>query len=142
MFNDFKNLEIKASQTRIKVLQNAVRAGKGHLGGSFSCVEILVSLYYGKYLNINPHNYNDITRDYFFMGKGHACLSLYPILLDLGFISKKRYLEYGKNGSSLGGQLDVSIPGVEYNTGSLGHVLGIGAGVAMAAKMDDGKVVQ
>ena len=75
------------------------------------------------------------------MGKGHACLSLYPILLDLGFISKKRYLEYGKNGSSLGGQLDVSIP-EEYNTGSLGHVLGIGAGVAMAAKWMTGKVVQ
>ena len=60
-------------------------------------------------------------------------------MLDLGFISKKRYLEYGKNGSSLGGQLDVSIPGVEYNTGSLGHALGICAGVAMAAKMDDRK---
>ena len=70
------------------------------------------------------------------MGKGHACLSLYPILLDLGFITKERYLEYGKNGSSLGGQLDISIPGVEYNTGSLGHALGICAGIAKAAKMD------
>ena len=61
---------------------------------------------------------------------------MYPILLDLGFITKERYLEYGKNGSSLGGQLDISIPGVEYNTGSLGHALGICVGIAKAAQMD------
>lgn len=139
MLKDLKDFKKIASQIRIKALQNAVRVGKGHLGGSFSCVEILVSLYYGKFIRINLQDYRNFNRDYFIMGKGHACLSLYPILLDLGFITKERYLEYGKNGSSLGGQLDVSIPGVEYNTGSLGHALGICAGLAKAAKMDGRK---
>jgi transketolase len=129
-------LEKKASEIRIRALEDAVRAGKGHLGGAFSCVELLVSLYYGEFIRISSDQPKDPNRDFFIMGKGHACLSLYPILLDLGFITKERYLEYGKNGSSLGGQLDVSIPGVEYNTGSLGHALGICAGVAKAAKMD------
>ena len=73
------------------------------------------------------------------MGKGHACLSLYPILNDLGFLSKERYQQYGENGSSVGGQLDISIPGVEYNTGSLGHALGICAGFAFASKLDGRK---
>ena len=82
----------------------------------------------------NPANAD---RDFFFLGKGHACLSLYPILNDLGFLSTKRYKEYGENGSGIGGQLDVSIPGVENNTGSLGHALGLAAGVALSAKMSD-----
>ena len=124
---------------RIKALENAIRAGKGHLGGSFSCVELLVSLYYGGFIKINPKMPNNPNRDYFIMGKGHACLALYPILLDLKFISKELYLEYGKNGSGLGGQLDTSIPGVEYNTGSLGHALGICAGIAKAAKINNHK---
>ena len=71
------------------------------------------------------------------MGKGHACLSLYPILNDLGFLSDERHSEYGINGSSIGGQLDITIPGVEYNTGSLGHALGICAGFALASKIDN-----
>ncbi len=134
---DINNLINKAAYVRIRALEDAVRAGKGHLGGSFSCVELLVSLYYGNFINISPKNYSDPKRDFFIMGKGHACLALYPILYDLGFISKKRYLEYGKNGSSLGGQLDVSIPGVEYNTGSLGHALGICAGISKASKINN-----
>jgi len=137
--NNKKIFERKASEIRIRALEDAVRAGKGHLGGSFSCVELLVSLYYGKFIRISSNKPKDPNRDFFIMGKGHACLSLYPILLDLGFISKDRYLEYGKNGSSLGGQLDVTIPGVEYNTGSLGHALGVCAGIAKAAQIDNRK---
>ena len=136
MLKDFKNLKIIASESRIRALEDAIRAGKGHLGGSFSCVELLASLYYDGFIRIDPKMPKDPNRDYFIMGKGHACLALYPILLDLGFISKERYFEYGKNGSTLGGQLDVTIPGVEYNTGSLGHALGICAGIAKAAQMD------
>lgn len=125
----------KSSMIRLSALQDAVRAGKGHLGGSFSCIELLVALYYGNFLRINSNDYLNKDRDFFIMGKGHACLALYPILKDLGFISRKRYLEYGKDGSSIGGQLDISIPGVEYNTGSLGHALGICAGIALESKI-------
>lgn len=137
MNNNFKELKYKSSQIRIRALEDALRAGKGHLGGSFSCVELLVSLYYGEFIRISSEAPKYLNRDFFIMGKGHACLSLYPILLDLGFISKERYLEYGKNGSSLGGQLDITIPGVEYNTGSLGHALGICAGIAKASQIDN-----
>lgn len=127
-------LEKKAAEIRLRVLEDAVRAGKGHLGGSFSCVELLVSLYYGGFLNISPNDPKNPDRDFFIMGKGHACLTLYPILNDLGFLSEQRHLEYGENGSSVGGQLDISIPGVEYNTGSLGHALGLCAGFAFGSK--------
>lgn len=133
---DIREIENKAKWIRLEVLESIVRGGKGHIGGSYSCVELLTSLYYGKFLRISSKDPKSPDRDRFIMGKGHACLALYPILLDLGFISRERYLEYGKNGSSLGGQLDVSIPGVEYNTGSLGHALGICAGMALAAKKD------
>ncbi|MDB2637583.1 transketolase [Alphaproteobacteria bacterium] len=130
----YKDLENKAAEIRIKCLEDTVRAGKGHLGGCYSCVELLVALYYSNFLKVNAENPKDPERDFFFLGKGHACLALYPILNDLGFLSNERYLEYGKNGSSIGGQLDLSIPGVENNTGSLGHALGLAAGVAYAAK--------
>lgn len=127
-------LKKKAAQVRMKCLEDTVRAGRGHLGGCFSCVEILVSLYYTGFLRISADQPKRFDRDYFFLGKGHACLALYPILNDLGFISDNRYAEYGKDGSSIGGQLDISIPGVENNTGSLGHSIGLAAGVAFAAK--------
>jgi transketolase len=134
-----KELKLKASKIRLRVLEDAVRAGKGHLGGCFSCVELLVSLYYGGFLKIDPHNSKDLSRDFFILSKGHACLSLYPILNDLGFLSNERHQEYGKNGSSVGGQLDISIPGSEYNTGSLGHALGICAGFAFGSKVEGRK---
>ena len=133
---NFDELARKASSIRLRVLEDAVRAAKGHLGGSFSCIELLVSLYYGQFIKIHPEKPKDKNRDFFIMGKGHACLALYPILNDLGFLSNERHLEYGKNGSSVGGQLDITIPGVEYNTGSLGHALGICAGFAFASKLE------
>lgn len=133
---NIETLKKKAKWIRLEALEAIVRGGKGHIGGSYSCVEILVALYYGGLLRVDPCRPKWFDRDRFVMGKGHACLALYPILFDLGFISQDRYLEYGKDGSSLGGQLDVSIPGVEYNTGSLGHALGICAGMALAAKKD------
>lgn len=129
-----KNFQRKAAEIRLKCLEDTVRAGKGHLGGCYSCVELLVSLYYSNFLNINSEMPRNPDRDFFFLGKGHACLALYPILNDLGFLSDERYAEYGADGSSIGGQLDLSIPGVESNTGSLGHALGLAAGVAYAAK--------
>lgn len=133
---DLNQLKHKAKWVRIEALESLVRGGKGHIGGSYSCVEILVALYYGQFVRIDSKNPKHPDRDRFIMGKGHACLSLYPILLDLGFISKERYQEYGVNGGSLGGQLDLSIPGVEYNTGSLGHALGLCAGMAYSFKLD------
>ena len=130
------DLEEKAAWIRRIVLEAIASSGKGHIGGTYSCVELLVALYYGRILRVDSKNPQGSERDRFLIGKGHACLALYAIFVDLGFISKEKFSEYGKDGSHLGGQLDKSIPGVEYNTGSLGHVLGIGAGMALAAKLD------
>jgi transketolase len=129
-------LEQKARWVRRTVLDKIAECGKGHIGGTYSCVDLLVSLYYGEIMNVDPKNPKWEDRDRFFIGKGHACLALYSIFKDLGMISQETFDEYGVDGGRLGGQLDVSTPGVEYNTGSLGHVLGIAAGVALAAKLD------
>lgn len=129
-------LKKKANLIRLRVLETVFNTGKGHIGGTFSCTDILVSLYYGKILRVNPQNPKWDERDRLILGKGHACLALYNILVDMGFFDMCRLREYGRDGSSLGGQLNIDTPGVEYNTGSLGNALGIGAGMALAAKLD------
>ena len=126
----------KARAVRKQALEMTVSAGKGHLGGAFSCVEILVALYYGGIFRINPTDIQNALRDRFIFSKGHACLALYPILADLGFFSPDVLETYGKNGSMLGGHPDHLIPGVEISTGSLGHGLNVCCGLALAAKMD------
>jgi len=134
-----KNIKLrkKARWVRKSVLNTVATAGEGHIGGTFSCVELLVALYYGNILKFDPKNPKWENRDRFVIGKGHACLALYHIWADLGFFDKDRIKEYGKNGGNLSGQLNLDTPGVEYNTGSLGHAIGIGAGMALAAKMDN-----
>lgn len=130
-----KDLEKKARWVRRVVLESIASSGKGHIGGTYSCTDLLVALYYAGILRVDPKNPKWNDRDRLLVGKGHACLALYAIFMDLGFISRERFAQYGQDGG-LGGQLDVSVPGVEYNTGSLGHVLGIAAGMALAAKLD------
>ncbi len=132
---NIEQMERKARWVRQTVLESAASGGKGHLGGTFSCTDLFVALYYGGILRVDPADPEWIDRDRLLIGKGHACLALYTIFMDLGFITSECFDTYGKDGG-LGGQLDTSVPGVEYNTGSLGHVLGIAAGIALAAKMD------
>lgn len=131
-----EQLEQKARNIRLEALDYTVKKKRGHLGGTFSCVDILVSLYYGDLLKIDPHNPSWPDRDRFILSKGHACLGLYSILVDLGFISRNKLESYGENGG-LGGQLDISIPGVDWNTGSLGHALGVCAGIALGSKLSN-----
>lgn len=132
----YENLIAKSKHVRMKVLESVENAGKGHLGGTFSCTDLLVALYYGGIININKENFTSNNRDRFLLGKGHACLGLFVILADLGIMPKNMLLDYGKNSNLIGGQLDMRIPGVELNTGSLGHAIGIGAGMSLASRMD------
>ncbi len=129
------SLERRSKWVRLHVFESAVRAKKGHLGGTFSCTDLLVALYYGGIMKFDPKNLKWTERDRFLIGKGHACLALFHIWENLGMLDGSELANYGANGG-LGGQLDMSIPGAEHNTGSLGHVIGIGAGLAMAAKLD------
>lgn len=136
MREKIKYLNEKAKWLRSQVLNTIVFAQRGHIGGTFSCIDIFIALYYGGILRFNTKNPQWPQRDRLIVGKGHACLALYHIWVDLGMLSKSRLEEFGTNGSSLSGQLNLDTPGAEYNTGSLGHALGITAGMAMAAKMD------
>ena len=136
MIDNIEFLKSKAAANRLKVLETVSRTKKGHIGGTYSCIDILTVLYYC-IMNYDIETPDDPHRDRMIIGKGHACLGVYNILADLGFISEDLIEEYGKDGSYLGGQLDMNIPGVETNTGSLGHALGIGAGLALVSKMDN-----
>lgn len=131
------DLKKKAKWVRRQVLETVVKSGRGgHIGGIFSCVDLLVALYYGNILKFDPKNFCWSDRDRLIIGKGHASLALYHILVDLGFFDVSLIEEYGKDGSRLGVQLNINTPGIEYSTGSLGHAIGIGAGLSLAAKMD------
>lgn len=129
-------LKQKANLVRNQILEMIVSAGKGHIGGALSCTDILVTLYYGGILRLNPTNKNWNNRDRFILSKGHSCASLYAILSDLGYFPVSELQNYQKQGCILRGHPDRKIPGVEVDSGSLGHGLGIGAGLALSAKMD------
>ena len=126
----------KARLVRYRVLEMISAAGHGHIGGSFSATDILVALYHGQLLNFRPHQPQWEKRDRFIMSKGHSSEALYAVLADVGFFDTEILQTYGDSGSILGGHPDHFIPGIEVSTGSLGHGLGIAAGLALAAKLD------
>lgn len=128
-----------ARKIRLNCLKMQHIAHQGHLGGAFSVTEILVALYYSGIVNISPKNFKDSERDRIIFSKGHACLSFYAVLADKGFFPEAQLEQYGQNGTFLGGHPDHKIPGVEVSSGSLGHGLGIGAGIALAAKLNNQK---
>ncbi len=137
----------KAWLLRKNILKTAYKTGgkAAHLGGTMSCVEILISIYYSGYVFVPPYSSPKWKkRDRVIIGKGHAHIALYHIWNDLGFLSKKALNSYGKNGSILGTQLDRNIKISEYNTGSLGHAIGIANGICIASaykKLKYGSVV-
>ena len=129
-------LRKKSIWVRRQVLEMAVSAGAGHIAPSFSCIDILVALYYGGILRVDSKNPHWPGRDRFILSKGQVAVALYAILADLGFFSKKELMSFTCNGSRLGGHTENTIPGVEAFTGSLGHGLSIGAGIALAGKLN------
>lgn len=125
-----------AARLRVTVLEAALRAGKGHVPPAFSWVELCVSLFHGGLLRLRPDQPNWPDRDRFILSKGHACLTLYAALADLGFFDPAELDRFAKDGALLPGHPDPLIPGVEAMTGSLGHGLGVGAGFALSARLD------
>jgi transketolase len=125
----------KARQIRIDILRAVHSAGKGHIGGAYSIVEILVSLYHGNVLKYDPKDPKWPLRDRFILSKGHAGIALYAILADLGYFPKEE-LNFLNQGRLLGEHPDPRVPGIEVISGSLGHGLPIGSGMALADKMD------
>ncbi len=123
-----------ALSSRKTVLITASQSGACHIGSSLSPIDILITLYFG-ILNIDPANFQDPSRDRCILSKGHGGLGLYAVLAERGFISKELLEDYGKNGSKISVHPVLnSIPGVEATSGSLGHGLSIGLGLAIAAR--------
>ncbi len=131
-----ERLRDRAAWVRRQVYEMIVGAGKGHIGGSLSAVDILVALYHGGVLRVDPRRPDWPDRDRLVYSKGHACEALYAVLADAGFLAPSTLATYGRPGTMLGGHVDRRVPGVDVSTGSLGHGLGIGAGLALAAKLD------
>jgi transketolase len=131
-----KSLEKRALWVRRKVLSMVLKAHAGHLAPAFSCVEILVALYYGRILRCKPELPQWKARDRFILSKGQAAAALYACLAGLGFFQEKELMTYTREGSMLGGHTENAVPGVEACTGSLGHGLSISAGMAFGAQLD------
>jgi len=108
----------------------------GHPGGDLSCTDILATLFF-HVLRVNPDSPDNPDRDRFILSKGHASAALYATLAEAGFFPKAHLLTYMQPLSNLNGHPDrTKVPGVEANTGPLGHGLPIAVGAACAAKMD------
>lgn len=129
------NLDSRSLYLRRQVIESVISAGRGHIGGAFSCMEILRTLY-DDVMHYDSSNPSLIDRDRLILSKGHSCLALYTILADKGFFSKDELKNCFKEGSMLGGHPERGkVPGIEASTGSLGHGLSIGIGMALASKI-------
>ncbi|MBC7190181.1 transketolase [Candidatus Aerophobetes bacterium] len=132
-------LERKAKSIRRRIIEILAKAGGGHYGGSLSCVEILTCLYFD-ILNINPERPKWEERDRFILSKGHAAAAFVCVLAERGFFPSDLLDTFNKLDSPFGMHPDMNkIPGCDMSTGSLGHGLSVGVGMALAAKVDKKK---
>ncbi len=128
-------LQLKSVRYRRQLLQYIVEAGAGHTGGSLSCVDIL-NVLYNRVLRVTPDTMQDPHRDRYIQSKGHSVEALYVVLADCGFFPASDLLTLCRYQSPFVGHPTRKIPGIEMNTGALGHGLSISAGMALAAKLD------
>jgi transketolase len=131
------DLNLKANLIRKDTIQALGAANSGHPGGSLSCVELLVALYF-KAMKIDPQNPRWDARDRFILSKGHACPALYSTLAKRGFFPTEKLHTLRKFGSILQGHPDANrVPGIDASTGSLGQGLSVANGMAMSGKLDN-----
>lgn len=133
---DYSELEKKARDIRKLVISMIFEAGTGHPGGSLSCVDIITVLFF-KEMNHSSRNQHNECRDRFVLSKGHAAPALYATLSECGYFPPAEMHRLRKIGSLLQGHPEITIPGVEVSTGSLGQGLSISSGIALAFKMDN-----
>ena len=130
-----KKLEEKALQIRRDIINVTYTCGGAHVGGALSQTDIMVALYY-HYMKFDPKNPRLADRDRFILSKGHGGVGHAAVLADVGFFPKKDLDDFNKTGSPFGMHLDwLKVPGVDASTGSLGHGLSIGVGMAYGAKL-------
>ncbi|KXG78094.1 Transketolase 1 [Fervidicola ferrireducens] len=125
-----------ARRVRRHIIEMTAEAGSGHPGGSLSCADILVALYFQE-MKIDPKNPNWPDRDRFVLSKGHAAPALYAVLAERGYFPKEELKTLRKINSILQGHPDMKkTPGVDMTTGSLGQGLSAANGMALAGKLD------
>ncbi len=130
------NLKKTAYELRDFALDLIYGAKTGHIGGDFSEAEVMTALYFSE-LNVNPENPEDPGRDYFILSKGHSMEVYYAALAKKGFLDGEDVLaRYSRFGSPYIGHPNNKLPGIEMNSGSLGHGLPVSVGIAKAMKMD------
>ncbi len=124
-----------AKRLRIHVLRMTSGGGSSHVGAAFSCAD-LVAVLYGQHLRIRPSEPKWPDRDRFVLSKGHAGAVVYAALAECGFFPLSTLTQHYRDGSVLSGHVShYGVPGVELSTGSLGHGLSVGAGMALAGKL-------
>src|SRR5215468_1962087 len=129
-------LDERSRLLRQQIVKMLAAANRGHIGASFSLVEILRVLYDDilRYKSSNPHWPE---RDRFILSKGHGCLALYVLLAEKGFFPEAELWKFCKIDGILGGHPEYGkVPGVEASTGSLGHGLSFGVGFALNARYE------
>lgn len=130
-------LRDRAQFIRLETIRLIEIAKVGHYSSVFSAAEAFAALHYDV-MHINRANPDDPDRDRFLMGKGHAAVGLFPIYAEFGFISQDTLDGYTRLGNPLGDHPDMrKVPGVDFSSGSIGHALSAGVGIALGARLDD-----
>lgn len=133
-----KNLKYLSYKLREDCVNIIMAGGGGHIGGDMSVMEILTDLYF-RQMNISPENPEDPDRDLFILSKGHSMEAYYAVLCEKGFLNLEKVTrEFSKFGSKYIGHPNNKLPGIEMNSGSLGHGLPVSVGMALAVKMNKG----
>ena len=136
MTESFQDLHRVARELRFRTVRTSHLSGTPHLGSCLSCLDILVYLYW-RVLKVDPADPRDAARDRFILSKGHAAPVLFQVLAERGFFCLEVLEDYGKDGSVFGEHPPAPkyLPGIEAATGSLGHGLPMGLGMALAARI-------
>ncbi len=132
---DLHHLRAKARAIRATCIQMAFDGKEGHLSSSLSAVDLLVALYF-RILRIEPASLADPDRDRFILSKGHGCTALYAVLADRGFIPRSALHDYNVPGRALSNHpCQHALPALEMSGGSLGHGLGVAAGMLYGLRL-------
>ena len=125
-----KKLQYLSRKLRYKICEMSFRAKAAHLASSLSCIDMLISIYFGNIFKFN--NSRTFSKDKFILSKGHAAAALYSVLAEKKIIPKSKLLLYGKNNSIYEEHPNFNIGGVDCSTGSLGHGLSFGIGTSIS----------
>ena len=132
---DLKKIKKISYGLRKKIFQSIYDGNGGHIGGSFSVIDLLTYLY-AEILKIDPTNPEHPDRDRLIFSKGHSCQALYWALAEFNFFEEEIIMDYGSDGALFAGHPEFEkAPGIEISSGSLGHGPAIGVGMAYAAKL-------